>query len=211
MNKVLYITANPKEIIGSHGLSVGKAFIDSYKEHNKNDEVIFVDLYNTLIPQIDKDVFNAWEKLSSGVSFNDLSNEERVKIGAINSNLEQFMSADKYIFVTPLWNFGVPPILKAYIDNLVISGKTFEYNENGPIGLLKNKKSLIIQSSGGLYETVEMSAFEHGKTYLNIVLGFMGIADRHEILVDGVNMSADGGMEIRTEKMILAKEIATTF
>lgn len=211
MKKVLYITANPKEVINSHGLSVGREFIDAYKENNKEDEVIEIDLFHTQVPQIDKDVFNAWGKLSSGLGFDDLTELESSKLSALNNNLKQFMDADKYIFVTPLWNFGIPPVLKAYIDNLVISGKTFEYNEKGPIGLLKNKKSLIIQSSGGVYQSKEMSFLEHGKTFLNVVLGFMGVAERQEILIEGVNMTTDGGMAIRSEKIDLAKKLATTF
>lgn len=211
MKKVLYITANPKEINNSHGLSVGKEFIDAYKDNNKEDEVIIIDLYNILVPQIDKDVFNAWGKLSSGIEFDDLSKSEALKISAINKNLTQFMEADKYVFVTPLWNFGIPPVLKAYIDNLVISGKTFEYNENGPVGLLKNKKALIIQSSGGKYESTEMAFLEHGKSFLNVVLGFLGITDRQEILIEGVNMTDDDGMSIRSAKIKIAKELATKF
>lgn len=211
MSKLLYITANPKELNSSHGLSVGREFIDAYKENNKEDEVIEVDLYKTIVPHIDEDVFNAWDKLASGVDFKNLSEVEASKLTAINNNLSQFMDADKYVFVTPLWNFGVPPVLKAYIDNLCILGKTFEYTEKGPVGLLKDKKSIVIQSSGGIYGSDAMSALEHGKSYLNVVLGFIGVAERQEILIEGVNMVADGGMAIRNEKVKLAKELATDF
>ena len=56
----------------------------------------------------------------------------------MNTNLETFMHADR-VFVTPMWNFSYPPVVKAYLDNLAIAGKTFKYTENGP-GLLEGKK-----------------------------------------------------------------------
>ena len=58
----------------------------------------------------------------------------------MNTNLETFMNADRYVFVTPMWNFSYPPVVKAYLDNVAIAGKTFKYTENGPVGLLEGKK-----------------------------------------------------------------------
>ena len=58
----------------------------------------------------------------------------------MNTNLETFMNADRYVFVTPMWNFSYPPVVKAYLDNVAIAGKTFKYTENGTVGLLEGKK-----------------------------------------------------------------------
>jgi FMN-dependent NADH-azoreductase len=209
--KVLYITANPKNIEHSHSLSVGDSFIKEYQKQNKDDEVILLDLFKTDVPEIDYDVMNAWGKLASGVDFKDLSTEEIRKISSMNNNLEQFMDADKYVFVAPLWNFGVPPVLKAYIDNLAINGKTFKYTENGPKGLLGNKKALFIQSSGGVYSNEAMKKYEHGSSYMNVVLNFFGINDISELLVEGVNMAKDGGLEIREQFNKKAVTLAKTF
>ena len=209
--KVLYITANPKAREDSHSLSVGHSFIKEYQKINKDDEVISLDLFNTDVPEIDADVMNAWGKLQSGVEFSDLSAEEANKVNSMNNNLEQFMEADKYVFVTPLWNFGVPPVLKAYIDNLAINGKTFKYTENGPEGLLEGKKALVIQASGGIYSSPAMKEFEHGSNYMGVVLNFLGIKDRAELLVEGVNMANDGGSAIRDEFSQRAEDLAKRF
>ena len=59
----------------------------------------------------------------------------------MNTNLETFMNADRYVFVTPMWNFSYPPVVKAYLDNVAIAGKTFKYTENGSVGLLEGKST----------------------------------------------------------------------
>lgn len=209
--KVLYITANPKAVEYSHSLSVGEEFLKEYKNNNKDDEIVKIDLFETDVPNIDYDVMDAWGKLAKGVTFDQLTQTEQSKLGAMNQNLEEFMNADKYVFVTPLWNFGLPPVLKAYIDNLLISGKTFRYSETGPLGLLNNKKSLVIQASGGVYTNDAMKEYEHGSNFLKVPLNFIGISDQHQILVEGVNMSNDNGMSIREESIKQAKDIAKVF
>lgn len=211
MKKILYITANPKSVTDSHSLSVGESFLDEYKLNNPQDEIAVLDLFKMDVPLIDYDVMSAWGKLQTGSAFTDLSPVESQKIMGMNKNLEQFMDADKYVFVSPLWNFGVPPMLKAYIDNIVIAGKTFTYNESGPIGLLENKKSLHIQASGSVFSSGPMQSWEHGKTYLDQVLTFIGVADRQEIIVEGMAMSTDNGNDIRSNNMVTAKELAQNF
>lgn len=209
--KVLYITANPKSKEHSHSLSVGDSFIKEYQKHNKDDEITTLDLFKTEVPAIDYDVMNAWGKLASGVEFENLNADEIKKLSSMNYNLEQFMDADKYVFVAPLWNFGVPPVLKAYIDNLAINGKTFKYTEKGPVGLLEGKKALLIQASGGVYDNPTMEKFEHGSNYMKVVLEFLGINNKSELLVEGVNMADDGGLAIRETFRQKATSLAQIF
>ena len=81
MAKVLYITAHPHDDTQSYSMAVGKAFIDTYKEVNPQDEVVHVDLYKEHIPHIDADVFSGWGKLQTGKGFEELSEEEKGKAG----------------------------------------------------------------------------------------------------------------------------------
>lgn len=66
--------------------------------------------------------------------------EEQQKVDRFSEILEEFLSADKYVFVSPMWNLSFPPVLKAYIDAISIAGKTFKYTAEGPQGLLTDKK-----------------------------------------------------------------------
>lgn len=185
MAKVLYIKANPKDENESLSLTIGRHFINAYKERNQNDEIIEIDVYKDDIPLLDKDVLNSWQKLWRGTKFEELTEIEKEKNCKINQIVEEFISADKYVIASPMWNFSFPPMLKAYIDNIIVTGKTFKYTENGPIGLLKNKKMVHIQASGGIYTD---SPFELSDKYLRTVFGFIGIDSIESIFIEGSNM-----------------------
>ncbi|MFH7407533.1 NAD(P)H-dependent oxidoreductase, partial [Pseudomonas syringae group genomosp. 7] len=92
-----------------------------YKEHNSSDEVVHIDLYKENIPHIDADVFSGWGKLQSG---SELSSHEQEKVNRLAELSEQFVGADKYVFVTPMWNFSFPPVMKAYLDSVAVAGKS---------------------------------------------------------------------------------------
>jgi FMN-dependent NADH-azoreductase len=209
--KVLYITANPKEVSKSHSLSVGASFLETYKKVNPKDEVKVIDLFDYDVPNIDYDVMNAYEALQNGVPYEKLEAVQQQKLAKMDFNLTEFMEADKYVFVVPFWNFGLPPVVKSYIDNIAVANKTFKYTATGPIGLLEGKKALIIQSSGGVYSTSQMSQFDHGSNHLKIALSFIGVTDQETLLIEGVSVAEDGGLAIRQENINKAIEIANRF
>src|SRR5690242_6949356 len=101
MATLLYITAHPGDSSTSFSLATGEAFLESYKEANPNDEVIHVNLYNEFIPSIDADVLSGWGKLQSGTAFQELSAEEQKKVARLGELSDQFVAADKYVFVNP--------------------------------------------------------------------------------------------------------------
>lgn len=208
MAKLLYITANPKTPERSYGLAVGQAFLDAYREVRPDDEIEHLDLFQSDIPTIDIDVFNGWDKLSHG---EELSGEERRKVERINELTEQFIQADKYVFVSPLWNLGVPPILKTYIDNICVAGKTFTYTENGPVGLLKGKKAIHIQASGGIYSRGPAREMEFSNRYLLALLRFIGVTDTDSLFVEGMDLHPDDADAIKQNAIAAAREKAKAF
>jgi FMN-dependent NADH-azoreductase len=211
MSKVLYITANPKAKEQSFSLTVGEFFLETYKKTNPSDEIINLDLYNMDIPLIDYDVFSAWGKFAQGLSYGELTPAEQEKIGTMSNLLELFMSANKYIFVTPLWNFTVPPKMKAFLDTICIAGKTFKYTEEGPVGLLNGKKTVHIQARGGVYSSGPAAELEMGDRYINAIMGFIGVTDRESIIIEGMNATPDKAEEIKANATNRAKEAAERF
>lgn len=204
MATVLYVTANPKSIQRSFSLQVGKAFINSYELTNPLDDIIEIDLYREEIPLLDYDVFNAWDKLNEGVP---LTMIERKKLNRIHELTDQFISADKYVFVTPMWNFSFPPMFKAYIDAVCMAGKAFHYTERGPVGLLYNRKAVHIQARGGYYMYGSAKAMEYGDSYLRMILGFMGITDIYSIVLEGT-LDPYRNQEVLQSGLQQAKEVA---
>jgi len=211
MAKVLYITANPKTKETSFSLAVGNEFLETYKNSNPNDEITILDLYKIEVPLIDEIVFSAWGKLGAGVAFEKLDSKEQSKVASMNNLLDQFLANDKYVFVTPLWNFTIPPMMKAYLDNICIVNKTFKYTQNGPVGLLADKKAVHIQARGGVYSTGPAADYELGDRYINTILSFIGITDKQSIFVEGMNASPDKADEIKANAIIKAKEVAQKF
>lgn len=211
MKKVLYITANPKSEEQSFSLTAGRELIELYKQNNPNDEIIEIDVYDVDLPYIDADVFSGWGKLQNGKGFDELTEIEKTKVGKINGFTEQFVEADKYVFVTPMWNFSVPPLMKAYVDTISIVGKTFKYTENGPVGLLENKKAIHIQASGGVYSEGPAKGFEFGNSYIRSILAFFGVEDIESILIEGTNMPEPGADAIKAKTSERIKEVIQQF
>lgn len=211
MAKVLYITANPKAEEHSFSLSVGREFVNAYKQQNPNDEVIELDLYKENIPYIDYDVFSGWGKLAQNPDFSALSAEEQAKVARINELTDQVLSADKYVFVTPLWNLSIPPMVKAYIDTICVAGKTFRYTEQGPEGLLKGRKVLHVQARGGVYSEGPAAEMEFGDRYLRTVMGFLGATDFTTLAIEGMAAMPQEADNIKANAVSRAKDLAQTF
>lgn len=211
MADVLFITAHPHDESQSYSMAVGQAFIDAYREVNQNDEVIRLDLYQENIPHIDNDIFSGWGKLRSGTTFGELSDQEQAKVGRLSELSDQFVAADKYVFVTPMWNFSFPPVMKAYIDSVCVAGKTFKYTEQGPVGLMTDKKALHIQARGGVYSEGPAADMEMGHRYLSVIMQFFGIPSFDGLFVEGHNQFPDRAQEIKAEAIKHAQELAKTF
>lgn len=211
MAKVLYITAHPHDDTQSYSMAVGKSFIDTYKDVNENDEVVHLDLYRENIPQIDADVFSGWGKLQSGKGFEELSASEKEKVQRLNELSDEFINADKYVFVTPLWNFSFPPVMKAYLDSVSVAGKSFKYTENGPVGLLTDKKAIHIQARGGVYSEGPAADMEMGHRYFSVMMQFYGVPEFEGLFVEGHNAMPEKAEQIKQDAIARAKDAAHTF
>jgi len=97
--------------------------------------------------------------------------------------LDEFLASDTVVIGAPMYNFSVPSQLKAWIDRIVVAGKTFQYTENGPEGLAGDKRVIVAISRGGFYD--EGNSFEHVEAYLKPMLNFLGIEPEF-VRADGI-------------------------
>lgn len=103
--------------------------------------------------------------------------------------VSQFLAADVMVVGAPLYNFSIPTQLKAWIDRLSQPGRTFKYEETGPVGLANGKTVIVVSTRGGMYSTSEGGqAMEHQESYLKVVFGFFGITDVRVVRAEGVAM-----------------------
>ena len=107
--------------------------------------------------------------------------------------LEELLAADIIVIGAPMYNFSIPSQLKAWIDRVVIAGKTFRYGANGAEGLLsKSKKVFIASSRGNVYAAGSpAAALEHHESYLTGVLSFIGLTDVTVVRAEGLAFGAE--------------------
>jgi FMN-dependent NADH-azoreductase len=113
-------------------------------------------------------------------------------IAAGQAALDEFLAADVVVVGAPMYNFGVPSQLKAWIDRIAVAGKTFRYTEKGPEGLAGGKKVIVVSSRGGFYGPGTPAAtMDHQESYLRAVFGFLGITDVTFVRAEGVALGTE--------------------
>ncbi|MEX0644453.1 MAG: NAD(P)H-dependent oxidoreductase [Parvularculaceae bacterium] len=112
-------------------------------------------------------------------------------------------AADVVVIGVPVYNFGVPATLKAWVDMTARAGRTFQYTDKGPVGLLKGKRAVLVVASGG---TPVGSPADFATTYLKFVLGFIGIVDVSIIAGDGLAVDAAGAEARAAEGVLSARK-----
>ncbi|MEI5909351.1 FMN-dependent NADH-azoreductase [Bacillus spongiae] len=208
MTNVLYVKSNPKADETSYSARLANSFIEAYKEKNPTAEVTTLDLYNESIPVIDQEVLTAWGKLAEGA---ELTASESTKVTRLGELVDQFLAADKVVFSAPMWNFGFPPLLKAYIDAISVAGKTFKYTENGPVGLAGDKQVVLLEARGGVHSEGPTAAMQHTASYLEVVMGFIGVKDFNVIVTEGMAQAPAEAEVILEKATAKAKELAASF
>ena len=100
--------------------------------------------------------------------------------------LDEFLAADTVVIGAPMYNFSVPSQLKAWIDRILVAGRTFRYTPDGPVGLAGGKRVIVALARGGFYDANSPNAaFEHVQTYLANVFAFIGITPEF-VAADGI-------------------------
>lgn len=180
MSKLLYIESSPRKE-RSKSIEVSNALLESYRSSNPDDKIITLDLWDTKLPEFDGDTIKAKYQVLHGQDF-DAGQASAWQ--SVVDVIDQFKSADKYIFSVPMWNFGVPYKLKHYIDVIAQPGQTFAFDpQTGYSGLVTGKPVVIISSRGGAYGG-DAASMDHQKTYVEQILGFFGFTDIHHIVIE---------------------------
>lgn len=185
MTNILHITAS---IRGDESVSnqIGGALVTSLT--TENDTVTVRDLSANDIPFVDAARFEA--NLTPAA---DRTSEQAELAAIADTLIAELQTADTIVLSVPVYNFGVPAVVKAWADLVARAGTTFKYTETGPVGLLKGKKVYIAAASGG---TPIGSDMDFMSSWLTFFLGFIGITDVEVIAADGI-MGQDGPAKIK--------------
>ncbi len=187
MAQLLYIESSPRKD-RSASIRTAKAFIHEYTETHPGDTVDTLDLWSAALPSFDGEAINAKYAIMHGEKHTD---SELKAWGLVEKVIERFNNADKYLISLPMWNFGIPYVLKHYLDIIVQPTYTFSFSpDEGYKGLVTGKPVTVIYARGGAYaEGSGGEAFDLQKRYMELVLGFIGFNDIKSILVEPTLMS----------------------
>ena len=172
MPKLLHIDSSPL-----YGRSVSRqltgAFVAQWEASHPNGTVLDRDLNATPIPPV------TGEWVGAAYTPEEARNPEQKKALALSDSLlAELEEADEYVFGVPMHNFGVPSVLKLWIDQIARVGRTFSYADGTPKGLLTGKKATFIIATGGNYDPqTQMASFNFVEPYLRSVFGFLGVTD----------------------------------
>jgi len=208
MATLLYIEASPRKQ-RSHSINVADAFLDAYRSANLGDKVDTLDLWSTELPAFNGDMIDAKYAVMHGA---EPSSVEQTAWGKVEQICKRFTEADKYLFSVPMWNFGIPYILKHYIDVITQPGFSWSFDpDTGYSGLVTGPVAAIYSSGGAYHEGSGAEAFDQQKPYFEGWLGFIGLSDVSSVTVaptleapDNVAVSVNTAIEE-------AKNLATTF
>lgn len=129
------------------------------------------------------------------------SDRQKAKLALSDSLVADLQEASHIVIAAPIYNFSVPAVLKAWIDMVARARVTFRYTENGPEGLLKDKKAYLVIASGGVPLGSEM---DYASGYLRHVLGFMGIDDVTLVNANELNKAANEPEEVSRQLAAIA-------
>lgn len=181
MSKLLYLESSPRKD-RSASIEVAQSFIGAFQDADAKNEVDTLDLWDFQLPEFDGDRINAKYKV---LHEENPTNEEAKAWDEISKIVALFKDADSYLFSIPMWNFSIPYKLKHFIDVIIQPGLTFNFSpETGYQGLVTGKPVTVIYARGGEYSSTETIAMDFQKTYMEMILGFIGFQDIKTIMVE---------------------------
>ena len=196
--KLLHINSS---VLGPHSVSrqVSGAIVDRLRQATPDLGISYRDLTTTPLAHLSGSHLAAARGAEPAA-------EVQADLAIGQAVLEEFLAADIVVLGAPMYNFTIPSQLKAWIDRIIVPGKTFKYGADGAEGLAGSKRVIVAISRGGFYGADSpAAALEHLESYLRGVFGFIGIRNPEFISADGIMV----GPEHREKALAGALEAAT--
>lgn len=174
MTTLLHISSS-SNLQGSVTRQIGADTLARLLAKHPDAKVIERDLVKEPLPHISPDFVGA---MFAG-------NPDAPELALSNRLIDELFASDIFVIEVPMYNLGIPSVLKAWIDHVSRAHKTFRYTPSGPEGLLKGKKVILVAGSGGIYSDGPMKAMDHAVSYMHAILGLFGISDIETIRIEG--------------------------
>jgi FMN-dependent NADH-azoreductase len=182
--KLLHLDSS---VLGPHSVSrqVSAAIVDRLRKATPGLDIAYRDLTLTPLAHLSGSHLAAGQGAPAEASLHE-------DLAAGQAVLSEFLAADIVVLGAPMYNFTIPSQLKAWIDRILVAGKTFKYSAQGVEGLAGNKRVIVAISRGGFYGAGTPAAVgEHLETYLRWVFGFIGVTNLEFISADGIQVGPE--------------------
>lgn len=166
---------------GGQSSRLAERFVTAWREANPDGQVVVRDLARDPVPHLDAARFGAFLAKPA-----ERTPEQQAVIAYSDALIGELKRADVVVLGLPMYNFGVPSTLKAYIDHVARAGETFRYSETGPVGLLLGKQAYVFATRGGMYAG---TALDSQSNYIRDFFGFLGMRDLEFVYAEGLAIS----------------------
>jgi FMN-dependent NADH-azoreductase len=193
MSSLLHVIANPKLQETSASRQLAAHFFRCRRSFHPEESLETLDLYCEDVPWLDAytaQLFTVDGVETSPSPFSGALKDEEAPLSwafqASDRYVEQFLRCERVVLTLPLWNFGPPAILKAWIDLIVRAGKTFEHTPEGITPLATGKRMLLLGARGGVYSgDSPLRPYELLEPYLRTLFGVLGVEIVEAVWAEG--------------------------
>ena len=181
MKNILIISSSPSQQ-QSLSAQLLDYFTTQYQQSLDDVNIVKRNLGQSLVPHLNMDTIGAFYTPS-----HQLNEIQKQSLEISDQLIAELQMADLIVIGSPMHNFSITSHLKTYFDQVARVGVTFQYTENGPVGLLKNKKVLVVTSRGGNYSNPIYAVMDHQEPYIRTFLGFIGLDKIDFIHLQGIS------------------------
>lgn len=159
---------------------LSNAVIERLTNINPGAEVKTLDLTKTPLPYLTNSHISAVYTPAEAHT-----PEQTAALKHSDDAIEALLESDIIVIGVPLYNFGIPAVLKGWIDQIARAGKTFSYSAEGPKGLVTDKKVYLSIASGAIFSEGPYKSYDFSESYLRAVFSFLGMTDVTTFRVEG--------------------------
>ena len=202
MKNILVIESSPN---GDQSVTrkITKQFVQKLRAKYPEAKIVTRDLIQTPAPHLDGQTIQAFftppDQRSAELQKAILTSDELT---------DELLAADTIVLAAPMWNFSVPSVVKAWIDNISRAGKTFSYGPEGLKGLAGGRKVYVVTSSGSVFSEGPYVSYDLFVPYLKTFFGFIGITDVTLLRAEGVNDPAAQATSIQKVEAQIEQALA---
>jgi FMN-dependent NADH-azoreductase len=188
MSTLLRIDSSPLSSEASFSRQLTAEFVRQWSQTNPGGRIISRDLASTKLPVVNAEWIGAAHTPEAKLTL-----LQRETLAASEELIAELQAADEYVIGVSMHNFSIPGGLKLWIDQVARAGKTFAYEGNAPVGLLRDKKVTFLVASGGVYQQGTPSAFMNFvEPYLRSLFNFLGVTNVSFVNAGGTAMLRQG-------------------